>query len=183
MAGIEWSSANNLDILNMSFSGGTSSRTLERALDNAYNSGVLLVGAAGNTGYDRKGTIGYPAKYDSVIAVGAVNQFNERAAFSSVGRELEIMAPGVGIQSTVPGGYAMNNGTSMASPHVTGVASLVLEAQPELNNIQIRSALNDTATNLGDSFNYGNGLVNAQSAVNFNESIVTQGKGGNGKKK
>ncbi|WP_163537364.1 S8 family peptidase [Gracilibacillus sp. YIM 98692] len=177
IAGIEWATTNNLDILNMSFSGETGSRTLQRALDNAYNSGVLLVGAAGNNGFDRKGNVGYPAKYDSVIAVGAIDQQNNRADFSSVGRELEIMAPGVTIKSTIPGGYAFSSGTSMAAPHVVGVAALLSESSPELDNIQVRNRLNDTATNLGDSFYFGNGLVDAQAAISTLETTSTKGNG------
>jgi subtilisin len=167
VAGIEWAVSNNIDILNMSFGGSLSSQTLESAVDIAYDQGLLLVAAAGNNGYDESGTITYPAKYDSVIAVGAVDQENNRANFSSVGWELELMAPGVSIESTVPGGYNNKNGTSMASPHVAGVAALVWEMKPEINNIQLRSILNETATSLGDSFSYGNGLVNAINAVNY----------------
>lgn len=170
VAGIEWDITNNMDIINMSFGGNSGSQTLKQAVDNAYNSGILLVAAAGNNGYDRKGTITYPAKYDSVVAVGAIDKANERASFSSVGRELELVAPGVDILSTIPGGYASYNGTSMASPHVAGVAALVSEAKPELNNVDLRNILNETATTLGDSFSYGNGLVDALKAVNYSKT-------------
>jgi subtilisin len=181
VAGIEWAVSNNIDIVNMSFGGSSGSRTLQTAVDDAYNKGMLLVAAAGNSGYDRKGTIGYPAKYDSVIAVGAVDQQNNRANFSSVGRELELMAPGVSILSTIPGGYDLYNGTSMASPHVAGVAALVWDENPNFTNDQIRDALNETTNDIGDSFSYGNGLVDALSAVHYSGSIENT-KGG-GKKK
>ncbi|MFT9488200.1 MAG: S8 family peptidase [Tepidibacillus sp.] len=180
VAGIEWAITNHMDIVNMSLGGSNSSRTLQTAVDNACNAGILLVAAAGNNGYDKKGTITYPAKYDSVIAVGAVDQQNNRASFSSVGRELELMAPGVSIQSTMPGGYSTYNGTSMAAPHVTGVAALVLETYPELDNVQIRNTLNESVAVLGDSFSYGNGLVNAWEAVNSSGS--NSGNKGKGKK-
>jgi subtilisin len=179
VAGIEWAVSNNLDILNMSFGGSSGSKTLQKAVDNAYNNGMLLIAATGNNGYDRKGTITYPAKYDSVIAVGAVDQLNNRANFSSVGRELELMAPGVEIQSTVPGGYASYNGTSMAAPHTTGVAALLSQTKPGLTNVQIRNTLKETAVILGDSFLYGNGLVDALAAINYSEnstSVVGGGK-------
>lgn len=164
VSGIEWAITNHLNILNMSFGGTSSSRTLKAAVDKAYNSGILLVASAGNNGYNSKGTITYPAAYDSVIAVGAVDQQNNRASFSSVGRQLELMAPGVGIQS---GGYAVYSRTSMAAPHVTGVAALVWQAKPYLTNIQLRNTLNQTAVPLGDSFSYGKGLVNALAAINY----------------
>jgi subtilisin len=167
IAGIEWAITANMNIVNMSFGGNSGSRTLQKAVDNAYKAGILLVAAAGNNGFDRKGTITYPAKYDSVIAVGAVNQMNERANFSSVGRELELMAPGVGVASTVLGGYATYSGTSMAAPHVAGVAAQLWEAKPELNNTQIRNVLNSSAIYLGESFYYGNGLIDVLGAMTY----------------
>lgn len=173
VAGIEWSISNHMDIVNMSIGGSTASRTLQKAIDHAYNSGILLIAAAGNSGYDKRGTILYPARYNSVIAVGAVDQQNNRATFSSVGKELELMAPGMNILSTIPGGYGYDSGTSMAAPHVTGVAALVWEVNPELSNFQIRKVLNESATMLGDSFYYGNGLVNAFEAVNNVKPALT----------
>lgn len=173
VSGIEWSISNHMDIINMSIGGSTASRTLQKAIDHAYNSGILLLAAAGNSGYDKRGTIQYPAKYNSVIAVGAVDQQNSRATFSSVGKELELMAPGMSILSTVPGGYGYDSGTSMASSHVTGVAALVWEVNPELSNFQIRKILNESATVLGDTFYYGNGLVNAYKAVNNAKTALT----------
>lgn len=178
VSGIEWAITNHLNILNMSLGGSSSSRTLKEAMDKAYNSGILLVASAGNNGYSSKGTITYPAAYDSVIAVGAVDQHNIRASFSSVGRQLELMAPGVSIQSTVPGGYAVYDGTSMAAPHVTGVAALMWQDKPSLSNIQLRNALNQTAFPLGDGFSYGNGLVDALAAINYTETTSTTNGGG-----
>jgi subtilisin len=173
IAGIEWGITNNMNILNMSFGGSSDSRTLKSAVNNAYNVGILLVAAAGNEGFDRKGTITYPAKYNSVIAVGAVDRDNNRASFSSVGRELELMAPGLDIVSTVIGGYASYNGTSMAAPHVTGTAALIWQAELGLTNVHIRNSLNETAVTLGDPFLYGNGLVDALAAINYTENNTT----------
>jgi subtilisin len=167
VAGIEWAITNKMDIVNMSLGGSMGSRTLQKAVDNAYKSGILLVSSAGNGGYHRKGTITYPAAYDSVIAVGALDQENNRATFSSVGRELELMAPGVFVNSTVLGGYANYSGTSMAAPHVSGGAALIWELKPDLTNIQLRDILNETATPLGESFEYGNGLIDALAAINY----------------
>jgi subtilisin len=178
VAGIEWAISNQMDIVNMSLGGNGSSRTLETAVNNAYNAGILLVAAAGNSGYDRKGTITYPAKYDTVVAVGAIDQQNHRASFSSVGRELELMAPGLGIESTILGGYATYNGTSMAAPHVAGVAALVWEAKPGLTNVEIRNTLKETAILLGDSFSYGNGLIDTLAAINYTQTTKTTTGGG-----
>ncbi|MBN8208968.1 S8 family peptidase [Bacillus sp. NTK071] len=165
--GIEWAVDNNMDIINMSLGGSSGSTALKDAVDNAYNSGVLVVAAAGNEGtFFGFNTIGYPAKYASAMAVGAVDSNNKRASFSSVGSELEVMAPGVDILSSVPGNsYASYNGTSMASPHVAGAAALILAGNPSLSNEQVRQKLNDTAIPLGDAFYYGNGLVDVYAAT------------------
>ncbi|WP_425484313.1 S8 family serine peptidase [Halobacillus locisalis] len=165
--GIEWAISNNMDIINMSLGGSRGSATLEQAVNNADNQGVLVVAAAGNEGSKgKKNTIGYPAKYAAAMAVGAVDSANNRASFSSVGDELEVMAPGVDILSSVPGNaYDRYNGTSMASPHVAGAAALILADNPGLTNDDIRQKLNNTAISLGDSFYYGNGVIDVQAAV------------------
>ncbi|OEF99312.1 hypothetical protein BHF71_01600 [Vulcanibacillus modesticaldus] len=86
------------------------------------------------------------------------DQNNNRASFSSVGRQLELVEPGVEVLSTVPNNsYASFYGTSMASPHIAGVAALVWEAKPSLSNVQLRNLLNELTIYLGDSFEYGNG--------------------------
>lgn len=167
VSGIEWATANNLDVINMSLGGPSGSTALKQAVDKAYASSVVVVAAAGNSGTSgSSSTIGYPAKYDSVIAVGAVNSSNQRASFSSVGPELDVVAPGVSIYSTYPSNtYATLNGTSMASPHVAGAAALILSKSPTLSASQVRDHLSSTATNLGDSFYYGKGLINVEAAA------------------
>ncbi|MXV43135.1 S8 family serine peptidase, partial [Bacillus subtilis] len=82
------------------------------------------------------------------------------------GSELDVMAPGVSIQSTLPGGtYGAYNGTSMATPHVAGAAALILSKHPTWTNAQVRDRLESTATYLGNSFYYGKGLINVQAAA------------------
>ncbi|MDV2685983.1 S8 family peptidase [Alkalihalophilus lindianensis] len=166
--GIEWAINNDIDIINMSLGGSQSSAILKQFSDLAYAEGVLVVAAAGNSGTrsGRNDTVGYPAKYDSVIAVAATDQNNQRATFSSTGPAVEISAPGVGILSTTPNNnYASFNGTSMASPHVAGVAAQVWQAKPHLSNVELRNLLNETAINLGSSTQYGNGLVQSLAAI------------------
>ncbi|MFC4735972.1 S8 family serine peptidase [Bacillus daqingensis] len=165
--GIEWSILNNMDIVNMSLGGPTDSSILRAYSDYAYNQGLLLIAAAGNSG-NASGTgdsVGYPAKYDSVMAVGAVDANNNRASFSSTGPAVEIAAPGVSIQSTYPNnGYRSLNGTSMAAPHVAGVAALLMHYRPNYSAQQVRSVLNNSAQPLGNSNHFGNGLVGAYRA-------------------
>ncbi|WP_230500606.1 S8 family peptidase [Sutcliffiella rhizosphaerae] len=165
--GIEWSISNGMHVINMSLGASSGSTALQRACDNAYARGIVVIAAAGNSGaIGNQNTIGYPARYSSVIAVGAVSSNNTRASFSSVGNELEVMAPGVSILSTTPGNnYASFNGTSMAAPHVAGAAALIKAKYPNMTNVQIRDRLRNTATYLGTPFYYGNGVINVERAL------------------
>lgn len=171
IASLEWAMDHGIQVVNMSFAGSQSSQAFQQAVSAAYQQGMLLVAAAGNqggsTGLD---TIQYPAAFPEVIAVGAVNQQNQRASFSSTGAKLELMAPGVQILSTLPNNLTGEmSGTSMAAPHVTGVAALVWSHKTSLKNTDVRAILSESATPLGDATLYGNGLLNAQSAVSASD--------------
>ncbi|TSB45351.1 S8 family peptidase [Alkalicoccobacillus porphyridii] len=161
--GLEWAATNNMDIANLSLGSDAPSSTLEQAVNFATSRGVLVVAASGNNG---SGNVGYPARYANAMAVGATDQNNRRANFSQYGAGLDIVAPGVGVQSTYPGNrYVSMNGTSMASPHVAGAAALVKQRYPSWSNTQIRNHLKNTATNLGNTNQFGSGLVNADAAT------------------
>jgi subtilisin len=179
IAGIQWAVANNAQVISMSLGADVGSASLETACDSAYASGIVVVAAAGND-YTRRGrweepdTVDYPAKYDSVIAVGATDQADERASFSSTGPAVELAAPGVSIYSTVLGGYGTKSGTSMACPHVAGTAALVIASgiidknDDEKISDDVRLRLQQTADDLGttgiDTW-YGYGLVDADEAA------------------
>jgi subtilisin len=168
--GIFWAKNNSMQVASMSLGSSGNSQALHDAVDEATAGGILIVAAAGNSGVasGTGDTIGYPAKYDSVLAVAAVNKYHHRAPWSSTGSNLGISAPGVNIQSTIPGAaYATYSGTSMATPHVAGVAALVYSAHPNWTNLQVRQQIERTATPLGNSWFYGAGLVNATAAVNL----------------
>ncbi|OIJ08403.1 hypothetical protein BKP35_17660 [Anaerobacillus arseniciselenatis] len=169
--GIEWSIQNGMDIINMSLGGSSSSSILEEFSNLAYEEGLLVVAAAGNSGNPggRGDNVSYPAKYESVIAVAAIDQNNKRGSFSSTGPAVELSAPGVGVLSTVPGNeYDAYNGTSMAAPHVAGVAALVWGGNSNLTNVEIRSLMQNTAQYLGSTNEFGYGLVKAKKIVNYN---------------
>ena len=123
-AGIEWALLNNTDIASMSLGGPTASRALEDMCRIASQKGLLLVAAAGNEGYGPE----YPAAFgDCVIAVAAVDRNNRHADFSNIWETNDISAPGVEIYSCYPGGeYRIWDGTSMATPHVSGTLGLMI---------------------------------------------------------
>lgn len=153
-------------IINLSLGGTNDDPTLRDAINGAYAAGALIVAAAGNSGTS---TPVYPAAYDHVIAVAAVDSSLQRAAFSNYGSYIDLAAPGVNILSTYPGGsYAQLLGTSMAAPHVSAAAALVLSLRPDLGPDAVASILFQTADDLGspgwDQY-FGCGLVNAYRAV------------------
>lgn len=156
--GIDWAVANKMDIVNMSLGTSSPSTALEKAVNNAYNQGVLVVAAAGNSG---KSTVDYPAKYSGAIAVSAVDSNLKKATFSSYGKEVFVAAPGVDITSTyLNGQYAKMSGTSMATPYTVGTLALIKEKNPLASASQLRSILEKTAQDLGTkgrdtSFGYG----------------------------
>lgn len=171
IAGIEWCINNGIQIINMSFGSDLDSQALHDACDKAYERGILLVAAAGNDGNPpgKGDNVDYPARYDSVIAVAATDINDERARWSSTGPQVELAAPGVNILSTYLGEeYKELSGTSMAAPHVTGVAALVIASGVASGASAVRNQLDTTAEDLGPAgrdTKYGYGLVNAANAV------------------
>jgi subtilisin family serine protease len=172
--GIQWAIANSMQVINMSLGTASDVQSLHDAIITAKNAGIVVVAAAGNSG----GAVSYPAAYPEVIAVSAADQNNVLASWSSRGPEVDLAAPGVDIYSTYKGtGYATLSGTSMAAPHVSGSAALVLNtpvgaydanANGKWDPDEVQKKLQDTATDLGNAgFDnlYGWGLVNAFAAI------------------
>ena len=171
IAAVDWTVANGIQVTNNSYGSSRNPGTIvEAAFANSAALGVLHIAAAGNSGRPNgKGnTVGYPARYASVVAVAAIDSSDTRASWSSTGPDVELAAPGVGILSTyLGGGYASFGGTSMASPHVAGTAALVIAAG-YTGAATVRTRLQQTADDLGDAGRdnlYGYGLVDADGAA------------------
>jgi len=161
---INWCIERNVQVINMSFGFKNNSKALERAIKEAYNRNIVLVAASGNSGGGN--SVLYPAKYPEVIAVGASNSNDKAAWFSSGGEEVALIAPGAGIMSTYKdGGYESMSGTSMAAPHVSGAAALLLSTR-KLTPVQVRQVLTETAIDLGLPKNkQGAGLLDVRKAL------------------
>ncbi|MBZ6484024.1 S8 family peptidase [Priestia aryabhattai] len=149
-------------VINLSLGGSQGSVTLENAINYAWGKGSTILAAAGNEGSN---TLTYPAYYENVIAVGSTDSNDQKSSFSNYGTWVEVAAPGSNILSTYIGSnYAYLSGTSMACPHVAGLAAL-LAAQGK-NNAEIREDIQSTADPiLGTGSYWTYGRINANRAV------------------
>ncbi|UPT74941.1 MAG: S8 family peptidase [Elusimicrobiota bacterium] len=121
--GIVWAAKNKMDVANMSLGAPVDSEAMKRAIRFARGSGVVVVAAAGNSG----GSVGFPGAYEDAIAVAASDYQDKVASFSSRGPEVDFIAPGVDVLSAkMGGGFASYSGTSMAAPHVAGLAAIAV---------------------------------------------------------
>lgn len=191
-SGIKTAADNGDDILNMSLQSSADSETLRAAVDYAASKGVLMIAAAGN---NTQGTspVAYPAKYDSVMAVAALDLDDQRASYSNVGAELDLAAPGGGLNannvlstwssdavnlcgsagglitmgpSNAPYYYCGESGTSQAAPLVAGTAALLKALNPSLTASELWEILVNTVSPLTESPQYvGAGKLNAVGAV------------------
>ena len=148
LQGIYWAIENDVDIINMSFGTDVDSEILHNAVRDAYEAGILLIASSGNTA---GGNVKYPAAYSEVIAVGATDPSGEIWANTSVGAELELLAPGEKIlTSGFLGGTLGTSGTSVAAAQVTGVASLLMQRDASKSADFIRALLSASAKRVGD---------------------------------
>lgn len=161
--GLQWSVNNGMQIINMSLGTTSDNPSLHNAVKAVYDAGIIIVTSAGNLG-PSENSVTYPAKYPETIAVSAVDNTDSFANFSSVGPEVDLAAPGVEILSTWNDGlYRPLSGTSMAAPHVTGTAALVLSVKGPMAPNELRNYLLQKAENLGLlSTQQGTGLVDAE---------------------
>jgi subtilisin family serine protease len=168
--GIYYAVNNGAKIINLSLGSRSFDPDQYEALQYAHQRNVLVIAAAGNTSRDIDKEPHYPASYDlpNIISVTATDEKDQLAYFSNYGvNSVDLAAPGVNIDSTLPNNqYAQWNGTSMAVPHVTGAAALLLAANPNLSVLDLRYALLssvDKLDSLQDKTNTG-GRLNVQKA-------------------
>ncbi|AYA65718.1 S8 family serine peptidase [Alteromonas sp. RKMC-009] len=169
------------DVVNMSLGGSGSSSAEASAMQGFTDDNMLLVAAAGNAG---NSSLSYPASYDAVVSVAAVDSGKNRASYSQYNSQVEIAGPGSSVYSTYPDStYATLSGTSMATPHVVGAAALVWSFHPQCSATQIRNALNATAEDRGSSGRdnqYGYGIVRVAEANSYLNNNGCDGSGNGG---
>jgi len=167
---IVWATKNGARVINISLGSEEPSSAEEDACRFAYNNGSFIAAATGNDGSNG---IYYPARYSTTFSVGAVDSTLTKADFSNYGPELDAVAPGVNILSTVPSyisgtDYEAWDGTSMATPFVSGLAAIIFSIRPDYFPDDVFSALRNSAQDLGISGKddyYGYGLIDAQAVV------------------
>jgi len=202
---LEYCIEKQIDVVNLSLGGAEVSEALEQQIQRAKRAGIACIVAAGNSG----GPVQYPASSPNVLAVAAVGKLDEfppdsyhaqtltqnvdangyfTASFSCFGPQIGVCGPGVAITSTVPpNNYAAWDGTSMAAPHITGLAALVLAHHPEFQGVfKMRTAerverlfqvirMSARRVSLADPTRIGLGLPDAVVAVGLQPSLAAQG--------
>ena len=166
--GMDWARTHGADVVNLSLGGilePAQVALIQPTFTAARAAGLLVVAASGNSG---SAIMEYPAGLHGVVSVAAVDQSDLQAEFSTFNRGVDISAPGVDILSTIAGDYEMESGTSMASPHVAGVAALIWSARPSLSVAELETVLRNSAVDLGDPGRdnvYGSGRLDAEAAL------------------
>jgi len=165
--GIKWAADKGADVISLSLESDYYSVVIDDAVQYAVAKDCVVVAASGNDGLSTG--VSYPARLPNVLAVGATVSTGERWTSSNYGVGLDLSAPGALILSTTTGGgVGMMSGTSMAAPHVAGVAALVRSQNPTWTRSQVEQRVTSTALDLGSpgfDAEYGYGLVRADAAV------------------
>jgi len=187
--GIKYAADNGAHVINLSMGGPDPSQALEDALKYAYDKDVVIVASAGNDG----GSVEYPAAYDAYcLAVAATNYNDERVTLenssddplfkweSNYGPEIDVAAPGLDILSIFPTAltgpdylpYAWSSGTSMAAPHVAGLAALIKSVKPHLTAAQIMNVIRYSADDVNYTSNPGKDDFVGYGRINMEKALV-----------
>ena len=165
--GIVYAADHGADVVNLSISATTSIEAMTNAIAYARSRGVVVVAAAGNTRANGS-PASYPAADPGVLAVAATDATDRFAPYSTAGDYVDVAAPGNAVLSTFPGGYRTLSGTSMAAPHVAGLAALVRAADRALTPDQVEQVIESSAVDRGApgrDDDYGYGRVDAAAAL------------------
>ena len=169
---VNYATSMGAKVINASFGGGGYSQAMFDAIQNANRSGVLFVASAGNSGLNTDSNPQFPAAYNlpNVISVAATDRFDQRANFSNFGRSsVDLGAPGVGIVSTLPNNsYKSYDGTSMAAPHVAGVAALLYAQNQNRSAIEVR----DLILQSGDRVDSLQNITATGKRLNANNAVI-----------
>ena len=184
--GIYYAADHGANVINLSLGSYWDSQVVKDSVNYAWNKGLVIAAAAGNSGNKRKV---YPAYYEKVISVAATDHADRVASFSTHNNGVDVSAPGVDVLSTFPytgsfgiqdlygrmNKYDVGSGTSMASPHVAGLAALLLAQHSDWSNSDVRAVIESTVDDLGktgwDEY-YGHGRINVLSAVMSDGAVV-----------
>ncbi len=176
--GIVWAADHGAKVINLSLGGDVDDPSLEEACKYAHDKGVVIVAAAGN---DYGGPVLFPAAYDNyVLGVTATDYNDEPADFSNSGPQVDVAAPGVYILGPVPGWsvpegdlpYLFASGTSQATPHVAGMAALILSLKPELGPDDIMKVIRYTADDVNKSTRPGRDDDIGYGRINMERALV-----------
>lgn len=148
---IVWSADQNVNFITMSLGSPVDSPEIREAINYANKKGAIVFCAAGNSG--ESSPIMYPAQYENVISIGAIDENLERTSFTCSGESLDFLAPGHNIVSTIPGNkYALMSGTSMSNPFAVGCAALLLSSRKQIfSTTEYINIFKKTALPLRDS--------------------------------
>ncbi|OLN24110.1 hypothetical protein BTO30_01470 [Domibacillus antri] len=165
---IDYAISMNVDVINISLGSDSSSSLENAAIQRAADAGIIIVASAGNEALEGNPIL-YPASYENVISVGAVDQYKNRSSFSNYNSYVDVTAPGEEVYTTAPyQSYEYVNGTSFSAPIAAGILSIAKALKPELTVDEASDLIETTADDLGTAgydIQYGHGLVNAGRVV------------------
>ena len=167
---IDYATKNGAKIMSNSWGGGGFSETLKAAIERSHAAGALFVAAAGNESNNNDAKETYPGSYNvpNVLAVAAIDNKGAMASFSSYGKnKVHVGAPGVNVYSSTTNGYDTWSGTSMATPHVSGIAVLLASQFPNMTNVELKERIVSTAKPLASlrGKTKSGGMANAYTAL------------------